>query len=371
MPRIREHLIEEKTRHGKLRYLFHRRPDGRRTTVKGSPGDPAFEARYSFLANGGDLTVELENASVERQRNHDSPQIVGELVRYHSSHLDGLVTRGEMSKYTTDHYQRFTRRFSDEYGEVSIHTIESHHLERLLEQWSATSNAWNNALRAFKHLFGYAKVKWGIKPDPTAELVKKPIETDGHSPWEVEHLNKYFSYHKIGSKPYLAMMLLMHAAPRRADLVKLGPQHIITLNGEEFLQFKPQKTARKRGTTVTMPLHPDLKLAIEATDTGTDTFLVTVFGKPYSPDGFSNHILDWRRAAGITASVSAHGMRKTVGINMAENEATEYQLMATLGHTNPKSTEIYTRPANRQRLSTQAASKSTLGQIVTVTGVES
>jgi hypothetical protein len=145
MPRIREHLIEEKTRHGKLCYLFHRRPDGRMATVKGSPGDPAFEARYSFLANGGDLTVELENASVERQRNHDSPQIAGELVRYHSSHLGGLVTRGEMSKYTTDHYQRFTRRFSDEYGEVSIHTIESHHLERLLEQWSATSNAWNNA----------------------------------------------------------------------------------------------------------------------------------------------------------------------------------------------------------------------------------
>lgn len=167
------------------------------------------------------------------------------------------------------------------------------------------------------------------------------------------------------------MMLLVHAAaPRRADLVKLGPQNIITLDGEVYIRFKPQKSARKRGTAVTTPLHPDLKSAIEATDTGAETFLVTVFGKPYSADGFSNHILDWRRAAGITDSVSAHGMRKTVGINMAENEATEYELMATLGHTNPKATEVYTRAANRRRLSSQAASKSTLSKIITVTKVE-
>ena len=107
-----------------------------------------------------------------------------------------------------------------------------------------------------------------------------------------------------------------------------------------------------------------IKAAIEATATGDETFLITVFGKPYSADGFSNHILDWRCAAGITDSVSAHGMRKTVGINMAENEASEYELMATLGHTNPKATKVYTRAANRCRLSTQAASKSTLSRII-------
>lgn len=370
MPRIRDHLIEEKTRHGKLRYLFHRRPDGRRTTVKGSPGEAAFEARYNFLANGGDLTIELENAAVERRRNHDTPELVGELVAHHSSHLDNLVKRGEMSKYTTDHYQRFTRRLVNEFGQVPIHTIETHHLEQVLERWSATSNTWNNALRAFKHLFGYAKMTWGIKPDPTAALAKKPTETDGHSPWELEHLKRYFAHHKIGSRPYLAMTLLIHAAPRRSDLVKLGPQHVINLKGDEFIRFQPQKTARKSGVVVTMPLHADLKEAIEATATGTDTFLVTKFGKPYSADGFSNHILDWRRAAGITDSVSAHGMRKTVGINMAENEATEYELMATLGHTNPKATEIYTRAANRRRLSTQAASKSTLSKIINMTGMK-
>jgi integrase len=144
----------------------------------------------------------------------------------------------------------------------------------------------------------------------------------------------------------------------------LGPRNIVIESGQEFIRFLPQKTARNSHTTVTMPLHRNLKAAIEASVTGDETFLITEFGKPYSADGFSNHVLDWRRAAGITDSVSAHGMRKTVGINMAENEATEYELMATLGHTNPKATEVYTRAANRRRLSTQAASKSTLSNMI-------
>jgi len=42
---------------------------------------------------------------------------------------------------------------------------------------------------------------------------------------------------------------------------------------------------------------------------------------------------------------------------MAENDATPYEIMAVLGHASPKVTEIYTRAANRQRLSIQGALK--------------
>ncbi len=68
--------------------------------------------------------------------------------------------------------------------------------------------------------------------------------------------------------------------------------------------------------------------------------------------------------------MSADVRQKTVGINMAEHDATEYQLMAVLGHTHPKSTEVYTRAANRRRLSSQAASKSTLSKMINITEVD-
>ena len=57
--------------------------------------------------------------------------------------------------------------------------------------------------------------------------------------------------------------------------------------------------------------------------------------------------------------VASHGMRKTVGINLAEHEASPYEIMATLGHSSPKVTEICTRAANRRKLASGAASKST------------
>jgi site-specific recombinase XerD len=363
MARIREFLIEEKSRHGKLRYLFHRRPDGRRMTIKGQPGEPAFEARYSFLEQGGDLEVELKRAATERWQNHEAPQNVSELVRYHADFMDALVQHDELSSYTYEHYLRFTKRFAEQYGEVLIHSIEDHHIEQILDNWSKTKNAWNNALRAIKHLFKYGKQKWGIKPDPAHLIDKKPVTTDGHLPWSEDQVKKFFDVHRIGSRPHLTMMLLLHASPRRADLVKLGPKNLSIVDGQEVISFTPQKTERSSGVVVTIPLHPDLKAAIDATPTGDQTFLITERGKPYSADGFSNHVLDWRKAAGIVEPVSAHGMRKTVGINMAENAATPHELMAALGHTNTKSTAIYTKDANRAKLSMQAVSKATLSNI--------
>ena len=113
-------------------------------------------------------------------------------------------------------------------------------------------------------------------------------------------------------------------------MVRLGPANIVIENDKAFIKFLPQKTARNIRTTFTRLLHPDLKAAIDATDTGEATFLQTVFGKPDTAEGFSNHILDWRLAAGVTEPLSAHGMPKTVGINLAENEASEYELMATI-----------------------------------------
>lgn len=364
MARVREFLIEEKTRHGKQRYLFHRRPHGRRITIKGNPGETDFEARYNFLAQGGDHEIEFEQAKVDRWRKNEAPQTVSELVGYHASYMDGLVERDELSRYTSEHYMRFTKRLDAEFGPVSLHTIETHHLEHVLGDWSDTSNAWNNGLRAIKHLFRYGKTSWGIDPDPAREIEKKTVKTDGHLPWTTEHLTAFFKTHKIGSRPYLAMMLLIHASPRRADLVKLGPNNIITEDGLEMIKFLPQKTRRKGHVWITKPLHPDLKAAIEATPTGDETFLITEYLKPYSADAFSNHVLGWRKSAGITDKVCAHGMRKTVGIDMAENGATEYELMAALGHTTPKVTEVYTRQANRTKLSLQAASKSTLANLI-------
>jgi integrase len=362
MPRIREFLIQEKTRHGKTRYLFHRRPDGRRITIKGQPGETDFEARYASLSGGGDQQLDLQKASIERQRQGAAPQTVAELSRHYVRYVDREIDRRAFAPSTAKHYGRFTRRFISDFGPVTLNSIQPHQLERILDDWSATDNAWNNALRAIKHIFRYAEKHWGLRPNPAQEIEKRKVVTRGFEPWEIDDIQTYLDTHTHGTTANLAMMLLLEAAPRRADLVKLGPKNIVKTKGVTQLKFVPQKTEHKSAIPVTVPISDRLLTAINDTVTGKDTFLVTSFGHPFTAAGFGNKLAQWRDGAGVRPSVATHGIRKSVGINMAENDATPYEIMAALGHSSPKVTKVYTEEADRRKLAAKASSKSTLSR---------
>jgi integrase len=54
---------------------------------------------------------------------------------------------------------------------------------------------------------------------------------------------------------------------------------------------------------------------------------------------------------------SAHGLRKAAATRAADNGATTHELMAIFGWVDIKEAEVYTRNANRKRLSAGAMSK--------------
>ena len=59
---------------------------------------------------------------------------------------------------------------------------------------------------------------------------------------------------------------------------------------------------------------------------------------------------------------SAHGVRKIAATRAADNGATEAELMAIFGWTDPKMAAHYTRTANRKRLAAQAMEKLQAGE---------
>jgi integrase len=71
-------------------------------------------------------------------------------------------------------------------------------------------------------------------------------------------------------------------------------------------------------------------------------------GRPLTKESFGNLFKDACKAAGVPGS--AHGVRKLAATRMANNGATEAQLMAVFGWTDPKMAAHYTRTANRRRL---------------------
>ena len=66
---------------------------------------------------------------------------------------------------------------------------------------------------------------------------------------------------------------------------------------------------------------------------------------------------DWCKEAGIEPGYTMHGLRKALGVKLAEADASTRQLMETLGHTNIAHAELYSREASQLRLAVQAMDK--------------
>lgn len=153
-------------------------------------------------------------------------------------------------------------------------------------------------------------------------------------------------------------------ACRRSDLVKLGPKNLKYSGDKAYIEFTQTKNDGSPGALVTVPVDGNLLGALDATKTGAETFLITEYGEPFSPDGFGNRLRKWRRSANLPEGISAHGIRKSIGSMMAEADCSNYQIMAVHGHSDPRSSEYYTRRARRRKLAEQGREKTTFDKIL-------
>jgi site-specific recombinase XerD len=119
------------------------------------------------------------------------------------------------------------------------------------------------------------------------------------------------------------------------------------------VQFKTEKSGEM--VTVTMPVLTPLRRTLDVGPTGDLTWICGARGRPFKKESFGNEFSQAARQAGIKKS--AHGVRKIGATIAAENGATVHELMALFGWTTIQQAEVYTREAERARLSTGAAHK--------------
>ena len=104
-----------------------------------------------------------------------------------------------------------------------------------------------------------------------------------------------------------------------------------------------------------LPILPVLQSTLDAGPCGDLTFIVGANGRPFTKESFGNEFKAACKAAGVPGS--AHGVRKIAATRAADAGATEAELMAIFGWTDPKMAAHYTRTANRKRLTAQAMTK--------------
>lgn len=104
--------------------------------------------------------------------------------------------------------------------------------------------------------------------------------------------------------------------------------------------------------TIEAAMTAELIAAIDATETGSDAYLVTSFGKPFVTAGLGK-MRDWCNDAHLP-ECSSHGLRKAAAVALAENGATAPELCAIFGWTNLRTAQIYIDKANNRRMAANA-----------------
>jgi integrase len=139
--------------------------------------------------------------------------------------------------------------------------------------------------------------------------------------------------------------VLLYTGLRRGDAARLGRPHA---------RSGSIKT-EKNGVEVPVIILPVLQATLDAGPCGDLTFIVGENGRPLTKESFGNEFKAACKAAGVSGS--AHGVRKRAATRMADNGATEAQLMAVFGWTDAKMATYYTRTANRRRLAAESIGK--------------
>lgn len=328
-------------RHGKPRFYF-RRPGFKSVALPGLPWSPEFMEAYEQALAGQPAQVGAGRVK---------PGTIRALA---VSYYNSLAFRS-MKPITQSVYRNIIDRFCREtdkngqvHGDKRAAMMQREHIVKLMAARADKPDSANGLRKALRAMMQHA-VEVGLRADdPTRDVKALRVKTDGYHSWTDDEIVQFEKRHPVGSRPRLALALLLYTGQRRSDVVRMGRQHI--RNG--VLQVRQDKT----GTELSIPVHTDLQAIVDASAAGQMTFLVTEFGKPFTAAGFGN----WFREQCDMANLrhcSAHGLRKAAARRLAEAGCTEHEIASITGHASLREITRYTKAADQKRLAVAAMGK--------------
>jgi integrase len=193
-------------------------------------------------------------------------------------------------------------------------------------------------------LFKFAVKQEWIATNPVEQAEEVEHRGEGFYAWTEEDIATFRDAYPLGTKPRLAMELILWTGARRGDAHKAAPPK----NGR--IAFRAGKTGKEQD----IPVAPMLQSAIEAMPAvGLTTLLVTAYGKPFTVAGFGNWFGEKCRAAGLPRC-TAHGLRKALARRAADQGVQQQGLKALGQWSNDREVAIYVEGANRKRLAADA-----------------
>jgi integrase len=322
-------------RHGRPRFYF-RRNGFKRVALPGLPWSPEFMEVYQAAF---DETPRVDVGAGRTIAGTVNAVVIG---YFSSAAFQNLAPASQR------HYRGIIERFRCENGDKRIAKLERRNVIAMLDIKARTPAAARDFLGCLRVLIRYA-IDIGLRDtDPTLGLKVAKHKSDGFWTWSEEDIAAFQAHHPIGTKPRLALELLLHTAQRRADVIRLGPQHV----RDGVVSVRQQKTAK----TLAIPVCPSLAAALDATPPKHLTFLVTEDGKPFDAMAFTKWFRRCCNAAGLQG-YSAHGLRKAACRRLAEAGCSANEIAAISGHGSLREVERYTRAADQARMARNAMAR--------------
>ena len=342
MVKIRlKYLVEDVDRHGNVR-LYVRLPGRKKIRIRGVPGTNEFMRAYSDAIAATDINE-------KRAKYKCPPQgSFGYIcLRYFSSE-----TFKALDISTQKWRRRSLNEICERHGDKPIVQMRANHVRKLRDEKRGKPGAARNRLKALKALFAWAMEEELAAHDPTHGVRPVRYISTPHHTWTIDEISKFEETFPIGTRPRDALIILLYTGGRREDAVRLGPRHI----RNDRIIFCQAKNEHRKPVEVDIPMHPDLAEIVRRIPAQNTTFLMTEYGKPFTPNGFGNAFRKWCNRAGLP-HCSAHGLRKATATLLAESGATAHEIMSVTGHQTLEEVERYTRNARRQVLADSAMAK--------------
>lgn len=273
-----------------------------------------------------------------------------------------LTFRSGKNKQTERTARLILDKFVMDYGEYRIVDWRFDHIEAVLSK--AAEKRRNDAGRMVGGPSAAANLRGELKPffdyaiklmnlartNPVDQAAQITVPKGGFHTWTEGEIEQYRGHWPMGTKARLALEIFLWTAQRKGDASKFGRKHLT----DGCIEVVPAKTRDSSGMTVWLPAAPQLLEAIAKMPvTGTETYLVTDYGKPFTVAGLGNKMREWCNDAGLP-HCTAHGLRKAAARRSAESGATNQQLKAMGGWTSDRQVSVYTEAASRKTLAEQA-----------------
>jgi integrase len=336
MPR-KSFLSHEKTRHGRMVWYFKR--NGKRIRLPDVYGSDEFNAAYEKALTGSSSAPE-------------KPKSKSGSLKWLVDQYKRSAAFAELAPATRRARDNILKQILKEpkNADGPFADLSKAKIKAGLDKRAATPNAANNFLKTMSHLFKWAVEAEHVDVNPCIGVSKVNVKSDGFHTWTVEQVERYRTHHKLGTKPRLAIDILLFLGLRRGDAVVVGRQHM----KDGVISLRTEKTKQ----WVYLPVFKQLMESIEATPTGDLAFLTTEKGKPFSSGAsFGNWFAKQCKAAGLPDECRAHGLRKAGATIAADEGATAHELMAMFGWSRLAMAEVYTKEADKKKLARSASER--------------